>query len=198
MGELDALAGTVLGCGPSARRTTYREAFLAATGMDPLAAGAAELAARARDSGLRLDGGEPGERDTLLEYLFSHAVQPTLGQGRVFVYDYPASQAALARVRDDDPPVAERFELFVDGVEVANGYHELTDAAEQRARFAADARSRERRGLDPVPADERLLAALAHGLPDCAGVAVGLDRLFMLAAGAARIDAVIAFPIDRA
>ena len=198
MDELEDLVAALLGAGPPARRVGYGEAFRAATGMDPHAAGVDALRARARDEGLDTSGDDPREYDTLLEFLFSHTVQPALGPGRVFVYDFPASQAALARVREGDPPVGERFELFVDGVEIANGYHELGDAGEQRRRFAADAGARARLGLEPVPPDERLLDALAHGLPDCAGVAVGLDRLFMIAAGATGIDAVIAFPLDRA
>jgi len=198
MDELDALVDRVLGPGPPARRLTYRDAFVARVGIDPFAADTRALGARARDAGLILDEPDAADRDTLLEFLFSHAVQPALGDGRVCVYDYPASQAALARVREDEPPVAERFELFVDGLEIANGYHELADAEEQRARFTADDRSRAEGGLDRMPADERLLAALSHGLPDCAGVAVGLDRLFMIAAGARSIDAVMAFPVDRA
>jgi len=188
----------VLGPGPPARRLTYRDAFVARVGIDPFAADTRALGARARDAGLILDEPDAADRDTLLEFLFSHTVQPALGDGRVCVYDYPASQAALARVREGEPPVAERFELFVDGLEIANGYHELADAEEQRARFTADDRSRAEGGLDRMPADERLLAALSHGLPDCAGVAVGLDRLFMIAAGARSIDAVMAFPVDRA
>jgi lysyl-tRNA synthetase class 2 len=198
MDELNALVDRVLGPGAPARRLTYRDAFAAHGGIDPFTADAGTLGERARGAGLVLDGPGATDRDTLLEFLFSHDVQPALGDGRVFVYDYPASQAALARVRDGEPRVAERFELFVNGLEIANGYHELGDAGEQRARFTADDGIRAERALDRMPADERLLAALAHGLPDCAGVAVGLDRLFMIAAGAGSIDAVMAFPVDRA
>ena len=134
----------------------------------------------------------------LLDFIFSHCVQPEFTEGRVYIHDFPASQAALARLRAGDPPLAERFELFVNGIEIANGYHELTDADEQGRRFAADGRVRERRGLEPMPTDARLLAALAHGMPACAGVAVGLDRLFMIAAGERSIEAVMAFPTARA
>lgn len=197
MDELDALMDRVLGAGPPARRLTYRDAFVARVGIDPFVADTDTLRVRAEESGLVLDEDAGADRDTLLEFLFSHAVQPALGNGRVCVYDYPASQAALARVREDEPSVAERFELFVNGLEIANGYHELADAEEQRARFTADDRARAEGGLDRMPMDERLLAALSHGLPDCAGVAVGLDRLFMIAAGESSIDAVMAFPIDR-
>lgn len=198
MDELEALAECLLGPGPAALRLTYREAFIAHAGVDPFVLDLASLHARAEAAGLVADAEGAADRDLLLEFLFSHVVQPALGAGRVFVYHYPASQAALARVHPGPPPVAERFELFVDGIELANGYHELADAAEQRGRFTADERIRARRGLPAMPADERLIAALAHGLPDCAGVAVGLDRLFMIAAGAARMDAVMAFPTSRA
>jgi lysyl-tRNA synthetase class 2 len=120
-----------------------------------------------------------------------------------FLCDYPPSQAALARVRPagngrDGHAVAERFELYVEGVELANGFQELTDAAEQRDRFKRDLDQRVRQGMPAVPADERFLAALAHGLPDSSGVALGLDRLLMIATGARRIEQVLAFPIERA
>jgi len=104
----------------------------------------------------------------------------------------------LARIWPGEPPVAERFEAFIHGVELVNGFHELADAAEQRRRFEADRTYRREQGLMDVPMDERLLAALGHGLPDCAGVALGFDRLVMIAAGARSIDEVIAFPADRA
>lgn len=198
MDELDALLERLLPEPGSTRRLTYREAFLQHTHVDPFDADTRTLAALAVKTGLNVTPNDPLERDTLLEFLFSHAVQAALGAGSVHVYDYPASQAALARLRPGAPPVAERFESFVDGIEIANGYHELADADEQRRRFAADAVARRQHGLPVMPMDERLLAALAHGLPDCAGVAVGLDRLFMLAAGESRIDAVMAFPTIRA
>jgi len=115
-----------------------------------------------------------------------------------FVYDYPASQAALARVRPGYPAVAERFELYLGGMELANGFHELSDAAEQRARFQAEQREREAAGLSVIPLDENLLAALEAGLPDCAGVALGVDRLLMWLTGVEHIDQVLAFPFERA
>ena len=197
MNEVEALLDRLMGQA-AAKRLSYRDVFLRHTGIDAFLASTSELAACAVDAGLNAAGTSHGERDTLLEFLFSHTVQPALGDGRVFVFDYPASQAALARVRACDPPVAERFELFVDGIEIANGYHELADADEQRRRFAGDRSARQRLGLDPMPMDERLVAALVHGLPDCAGVALGLDRLFMIAAGESSIEAVMAFPVARA
>ena len=198
MDEVETLLDRLMGPAATNLRLSYRDAFVRHGGIDPFLASTHELAARAIDAGLNATGEGHSERDTLLDFLFSHTVQPALGDGRVFVFDYPASQAALARVRAGEPPLAERFELFVDGIEIANGYHELADADEQRRRFAHDRGVRERLGLDPMPMDKRLVAALAHGLPDCAGVAMGLDRLFMIAAGETSIEAVMAFPVTRA
>jgi lysyl-tRNA synthetase class 2 len=186
---------TTLGLEPAARRT-YREAFLDATGLDPHGVGTDELGARAWQQGLRMEG---IERSAIVEFLFSTEVAPRLAeQGNTFIYDYPAEEAALARIRPGTPPVAERFELFMAGVEIANGFHELGDADEQRRRFLADNGRRVKLGRVEVPVDERLLDALANGLPACAGVAVGLDRLLMMMAGCDRIDEVIAFPFPRA
>ena len=124
-------------------------------------------------------------------------VGPALGQGRIsFVHEYPASQAALARLLPGTPAVAARFEAYVEGHELCNGFHELADAAEQRRRFEADARTRASRGLPAAPLDERLLAALAAGLPDCAGVALGFDRVVMLVTGARTISEVLSFAVD--
>jgi lysyl-tRNA synthetase class 2 len=185
--------------GPRSERLTYAEAFRQHAGVDPFRDPVAALAARAAE----LLGHAPpdlgDDRDAWLELLLSHVIEPRLGMdGPTSIYDFPVSQAALARVRPGDPPVAERFETWVEGVELANGYHELTDPLEQRRRFDADLDARRLRGLPEVPIDERLLAALEHGLPECAGVALGVDRLVMLAVGATRIDEVIAFPVGRA
>jgi lysyl-tRNA synthetase class 2 len=126
-------------------------------------------------------------------------VEKTLGCGRpAFLLDYPPSQAALARVRPGDPPVAERFELYVRGVELANGYHELLDPREQSRRFLEANEKRKASGKEALPLDERFLRALEAGMPSCAGVAVGLDRVVLLALGARAIDEVIAFPVERA
>ena len=125
-------------------------------------------------------------------------VGPRLGRGTLtFVHSYPASQAALARLDPADPRVAQRFELYCGGIELANGFHELASAAEQRARFEADNLQRRRLGLPVSLLDERLLAALGQ-LPDCAGVALGFDRTLMLAVGAVSIEEVLAFPTARA
>jgi lysyl-tRNA synthetase class 2 len=196
MDEIDELLAAVLGTQPG-ERLTYAQAFERHAGVDPHGARQTELERRVRDLGVQ--GVTDLERDDLLNLLLTHIVEPNLGRGRpTFIHDYPASQAALSRIRPGEPPLAERFEVFVAGVELANGYHELADPAEQRHRFEADLSERSRRGLPEVPIDHRLLAALEAGLPDCAGVALGVDRLVMLKAGTDDISDVIAFPIDRA
>lgn len=168
--------------------------------INPQQAGIAELAACATAHGVSIPPGMPtDDADPWLDLLLTHCIEPQLGQGRLtFVYDYPASQAALARLRPDDPAVGERFELYLNGIELANGFHELGDATEQRRRFERENAVRQALDLPVMPLDERLLAALESGLPDCAGVALGFDRLVMLAAGADSLSAVLAFPLDRA
>lgn len=178
---------------------SYREAFARYLELDPYAATSAQFAARAEAAELRApDLGE--DRDAWCDLLLSHLIAPQLGRERfTFLHDFPASQAALARLHEvEGVEVAERFELFVDGIEIANGYHELADHAEQQRRFEAERVRREAAGEPAAPVDERLLAALAEGLPGCAGVALGLDRLIMLSLGAERIEEVIAFPSERA
>ena len=173
--------------------TTYRDLFLDAVGLDPLAADDREL----RDAlhGVRVSDEGLG-RDDRLDLLLTHRIQPAFPDARItVVYDYPASQCALAKIRADDPPVAERFELYVGQHELANGYHELTDAHEQRARFERDNARRQSRGLAPLPLDENLLSAL-QALPDCAGVALGIERLLMAMTGSDDIRTVLAFPFD--
>ncbi len=178
---------------------TYREAVSEFAGVDALEATPAELRACVGRHSIDAPREAPEDRDFWLDLLMSTVVGPRLGAGRLcFLHDYPASQAALARLNPRDPRVARRFEIYLEGVELANGFHELTDASEQRARFERDLGERSRRGMPGVPLDERLLAALQHGLPDCSGVALGFDRVAMLAAGARRIEEVIAFPIERA
>jgi len=199
MSEVDALVRELLDRSRAAiatERVSYRESFLHALGLDPFTAPVAQLAEHARRAGF---GGETTDRDELLELLMGTVVGPRLGQrGLTFVHGYPASQAALAQVDPDDPRAAQRFELYCDGIELANGFHELASAHEQRDRFERDVAERRRLGLPDTAIDQRLLAALAAGLPDCCGVALGFDRTLMLAAGAERIDAVLPFPIERA
>jgi lysyl-tRNA synthetase class 2 len=197
--EVDALVRVLLGPRAPARplqRISYQQAFLEHVALDPFTATHAELTAAARAAGF---AGAAAERDELLELLMSLRVGPKLGRTALtFVHGYPASQAALARLDPADPRTALRFELYCEGVELANGFHELGDAAEQRARFERDLTARRRLGLGATALDERLLAALAAGLPECCGVALGFDRTVMLAIGADSIDAALAFPLERA
>lgn len=180
-----------------ATRVTYRDAFLSELALDPFTAPLAQLAEHARRAGF--EAAACAGRDELLELLMGTVVGPRLGHGGLtFVHGYPASQAALARLDPQDPRAAQRFELYCDGIELANGFHELTAADEQRSRFERDIEERRRLGLPQAGVDERLLAALDSGMPDCCGVALGFDRTLMLAAGAASIDAVLPFPIERA
>lgn len=187
--------------GEPAERLTYAEVFRRHAGVDPFESPVEALAAAARQGS---GGGVPDlgdDRDAWLDLLMATGVEKHLGRGRpTFVHDFPATQAALARVRDDGEghAVAERFELFVEGMELANGFHELTDPREQRERFERDLARRRERGLPEPPVDERFLAALEAGLPECAGVAVGVDRLVMVAGGFGTIAEVVAFPVDRA
>ncbi len=194
MAEVAELVQAVLGTSLH-RVVSYRELFQQHLGVDPFVLGAEELERFARQ---RLDySGGSEDRDTWLDLLLTHLIEPEL-EGLVFVYDYPASQAALARLRQEgDITVAERFELYVNGVELANGYFELTDATEQRARFEADNRALAARGEPTRPIDARLLAAMESGLPSCAGVALGLDRLLMMKLGAERVQDVLSFDWSR-
>jgi lysyl-tRNA synthetase class 2 len=178
-------------------RLSYAAAMERHAGVDIWSAGEPQLAAAAAAHGLDCPPGL--DRDGQLDLLMACVVGPRLGRGRpTFLCDYPASQAALARLKPGLPAVAARFELYIDGLELANGFHELTSAAEQRERFMRDLALRRRRGQRELHVDEGLLAALAAGLPDCAGVALGFDRLIAVAAGAASLGEVLAFPIDRA
>lgn len=202
MDEIDALLAVVLDASP-AERLTYGEVFQRHLGVDPHRASIDALRHAAESHDIDLAGSEPEDRDGWLHLLMSHGVEPLLDLGRpTFVHDFPASQAALARVRlpasPEEVPVAERFEVYVEGVELANGFHELTDATEQRQRFEYDLEQRRHAGLEAVALDERLLAALDAGMPACAGVAFGVDRLLMLRAGISDVRRVISFPMDRA
>ncbi len=196
---LSNLSEALLDC-DAAESLSYREAFLRHAEVDPLVADVDELASRAAGSGLSISNNDQqSDRDALLDYLLVARVAPALGIDRpAIVYDFPASQAALARIRDGDPPVAERFELFYRGIELANGYHELLDADELQNRNSAANAQRSADGKRELPTDSRLLKAMRHGLPPCSGVALGFDRLVMLAAGASSIDEVISFPMNRA
>ncbi|HEY0180782.1 MAG TPA: EF-P lysine aminoacylase EpmA [Dokdonella sp.] len=179
-------------CGRAAavRRCTYRELFVDALGVDPLCAPLDALRAPLADVRVDADG---LSRDDWLDLLLTHRIQPSFARDRItVVHDFPATQCALARIRAGDPPVAERFELYLGPYELANGYHELADAAEQRRRFERDNARRHERGQRALPLDERLLGVL-DDLPDCAGVALGVERLLMCLAGTDDIADVLAF-----
>lgn len=179
-----------------AERLSYADAVQLHAGVDALDDSPAVLVARLQSAGIDVPPDLHRDRDACLDLIMSTLVGPNLGRERLtFIYDYPASQAALARVRG---PVASRFEAYLSGIELANGFHELADAKEQRARFASDAAMRAARGLPPMQIDERFLAALEHGLPDCAGVALGFDRLVMCATDAEHLNEVLPFPFERA
>lgn len=193
MNEVDALLRILLDT-ETADRVTYGELFQSTIGIDPFSASLDDVRETTRCL-VDYTFVDQAGRDECLDVLVSHVIEPQLGLERpVFVTDYPASQASLARVRPAQPPVAERFELYYQGIELANGFHELLDAEEQQQRFQTDVAVREKNGQSPVPVDHLLLAALASGLPACSGVALGLDRLLMIACGANRIDDVLAFP----
>lgn len=202
MEEVAALVAELLGQEgrrASFERLSFRQAFEQVLGLDPHRAETERLAAAAAERGLSVQGAL--SREDWLDLLMAAVIAPALPADRgSFIYDYPASQAALARVVEDETgvAVAARFELFWGEWELANGFYELGDAREQRRRFEADLARRAAAGRGCPPMDTRLLAALEAGLPDCAGVAVGLDRLLMLLTGAERIDEVLAFPWHRA
>jgi lysyl-tRNA synthetase class 2 len=198
MTEVEVLIRELLAPGRSlepAERLTYAQALERYAGVDPHAAADDELERAAARLGIacetRLD------RDAKLDLLMALAVGPKLGRERpCFICDYPASQASLARLKPGVPRVAARFELYLDGIELANGFHELSNADEQRERFTRDLAVRRARAQPLPPVDERLLAALAAGIPNCAGVALGFDRLVALALGATQLSQAMAFSIE--
>jgi lysyl-tRNA synthetase class 2 len=180
-------------------RLSYHEAFLRYLRIDPHRATAEQLRQCCIAHAVEPPPGMPVDAtDAWLDLLLSHCIEPRFEHGRlVFIYDYPASQAALARLRPGPgtPALAERFELYLNGIELANGFHELNDPLEQRRRFERDNQTRQQLGLEAMPIDERLLAVLSE-LPDCAGVALGFDRLLMIAAGKAKLDQVLTFAFE--
>jgi lysyl-tRNA synthetase class 2 len=178
---------------------SYQQAFARALDCDPLAASDDALRALARRHGLDAQLAPRCQRDELLDWLMGSVVGPGLGSERLcFVHRYPASQAALARLAEDDARVALRFEMYYRGIELANGFEELTDAGQQRERFQADRAQRLGSGLPAPEIDQALLDALAAGLPPVAGVAMGFDRLLLLRSGERELAAVLAFPLERA
>lgn len=199
MSEVEALLARLLGArsgsGP-AQTMRYEEAFRRFAGFDPFSADDSELRRRGSTHGLSDPGGL--ERDGLLDFLMAMVVQPALPAGIVHVWGYPPGQSALAQVERGSRSLAERFETFVDGVELANGYHELRDPDELAQRFEAECARRAGCALEAIEPDLRLLDAMRHGLPPCSGVALGFDRLVMLAAQESQIRGAISFPFERA
>jgi lysyl-tRNA synthetase class 2 len=188
----------LVGRDAAATITTFRDLYRDRLGLDPFLATEHELQAALGDVCIDPEG---LTRDDWLDLLMTHRLQPTFAADALLVVlDWSASQCALAKLRaggGGDPPVAERFELYLGALELANGYHELTDAAEQRVRFEHDRAARRARGAACPPLDERLLAAMASGLPDCAGVALGIERLLMALLGTDRIADTVAFDFFR-
>lgn len=178
------------------QKLSYRQLFMHYAGLDPYDADVHALSECAHQHGI--DDLELNRRQWM-DLLLSVVIQPALPEHCLtYVHDFPADQAALARVRPDNPPVAERFELYLGRTELANGYQELTDAGEQARRFEADNNQRELRGQPVYQIDHNLVQALEHGLPECAGVALGVDRLLMAIVGAGSITEVLVFPHSRA
>jgi elongation factor P--(R)-beta-lysine ligase len=203
MDEVEALAGALLAPRriEPAEHLSYSAALRRHAGVDAFGSSERELEEAAQRFGIACDA--ELDRDGKLDLLMGLIVGPRLGRERpCFISDYPASQAALARLRPphtpQDPPVAARFELYLDGLELANGFHELVQPREQRARFSHDLQMRRSRGQVQPPLDEHLLAALEAGMPDCAGVALGFDRLVAIALRADRLADAMAFTIDNA
>ena len=198
MDEVEALLKAILNT-EQAERISYRLAFKKYLDVDPLTASVENLKNCAISNGLiEVNNWQDESHDTWLQLLCSHLIEPQLGNvNPTFIFDFPASQAALAKVYGD-PPVAARFEVYVKGVELANGYHELSDATEQQRRFEQDLMQRRRANLPELPISDFLLGALKAGLPDCSGIALGIDRLMMLLTSAENLSEVIAFSVERA
>lgn len=199
MAEVSSLVSLVLQCKPT-EQISYQHAFSKYVGVDPLTCSLAELKAQVVVHQLNADWVlREHNKDTVLQYLFAELVETKIGlDAPCFVFNFPASQASLAKISLADERVAERFELYFKGIELANGFHELTDATEQLKRFEADNKLRVSNNLAEKSIDQHLLSALQSGMPECSGVALGIDRLIMLALNVDSIDEVIAFPVNRA
>lgn len=178
-------------------RYTYDFTFKKFLGISALDATQEQLATMAANLGLV--NAQEMDKDSLLEFLFSSHIEPHLGmQNPVAIYNYPATQAALAQITPEDPRTAQRAEVFYKGMELANGFFELTDVVQQEERFKLDLVERKEEGKDLIKPDLRFLAALNHGMPSSAGIALGLDRFIMLALNAPKISQVMTFTVDNA
>ncbi len=191
MDEVEQLIDILSGLENEYRRISYRDLFVEYTGIDIFITGIDDLREQCE---LKVPGTNSRQLsfDQCLDLLITLVIEPAM-EGYIFVFDYPASQASLARINPNDDRVAERFELFYNGLELANGFSELTDATLQRQRFEVDNRHRQVKGLPVYPIDESLLSAMESGLPECAGVALGLDRLLMILENVDTIDQVMSF-----
>lgn len=199
MDETDALLQEILQTS-AAERYSYLDVFLRYTDLNPHTASIEDLKQRAIELKLpEIDPLSIKTKNDWLHYFMGMIIEPQLGRNRpTFIYDFPSAQAALARIRQDNPPVAERFEVYINGIELANGFHELTDPAEQEKRFLQDLELRKQMNYSLPPIDTHFLAALKHGLPNCAGIALGIDRLMLIAMTAKSIAEVVSFTVDRA
>lgn len=198
MDEVDALLQETLNTA-SADKMTYQQAFQTYLKIDPLSADNDVLLKAMEEQNIDIHAPQSLSYDSKLQLLFSYVIEPKIGNEKpCFIYDFPASQAALAKLSPVDERVAERFEVYYKGAELANGFHELSAAKEQRERFETDNEKRKETGLPAKPIDENFLSALDAGLPPCAGVALGIDRLLMLKTNAKHIQEVINFTVSRA
>ena len=195
MDEIEELLSVILNIKP-AERYSYQAIFQKYLQCDPFATNVETLKTLAHQHDLNSpDLGD--DLDAWLMFLFSFIIEPQLITA-TFIVDFPITQAALAKKNENDPRIGDRFELYINGMEIANGFYELSNAKEQRTRFETDLAKRKQLGYEPIEIDERFLAALEHGLPDCSGVALGVDRLVMLALNKQTIDEVLSFSFEKA
>ena len=197
MDEVEELLQLILSC-PKPEKISYQKLFISKVDVDPLNTSRSGLINVIKHSGKLSDWLEREESiDTLLQFIMAELIEPNIGiHAPCFVYDFPASQASLAKISTKDPRVAERFECYFKGIELANGFHELTDAEQQKQRFINDNEIRQQLDMEKRAIDERFISALEYGLPACSGVALGIDRLIMLALSVEKIDDIITFPVS--
>jgi lysyl-tRNA synthetase class 2 len=199
MAEVDELLSTVVKT-PESEKISYQNLFIKFVSVDPLTATFNQLYEVIELRGKAADWlYESDDCDLLLQFIFSEIIEKNIGLSRpCFVYNFPIAQASLAKECDEDNRVAQRFECYFKGVELANGFNELTDADIQITRFEQDNSKRQQLGLATKNIDDNFIKALQSGLPQCAGVALGIDRLMMIALEKSAIEDVISFPIERA
>lgn len=198
MNEVDELLIQTLQTEPG-EKISYQDVFMDVLNIDPLSAKEDDLVTHMSRCNINIANPQQLDRDSKLQLLFSFVIEPVIGQSRpCFIYGFPASQASLATLNQDDNRIADRFEVYYKGAELANGFHELSSPEEQRARFIRDNEKRKQALRPTKPIDERFLSALKAGLPACSGVALGVDRLLMLKMHANHIQDVINFPVSRA